>query len=104
MFSMEWHNIIGVSLRILLFVMVPMTKPLWKTKAFEWIAKCQEAWEVINQSYMDAPILISLHWDLEFHVHINTFNLTTRNMLAQNPTKKCDQLITYAFQLLNHAK
>jgi hypothetical protein len=53
---------------------------------------------------MNAPILISLHWDLEFHVHIDAFNLTTKNMLAQNPIEKCDQSIAYAFQLLNHAK
>jgi hypothetical protein len=77
--------------------MVPIIKPLWKTKAFEWIAKCQEACEVIKQSYMDALILISLHWDMEFHVHTYIFNLVPGAMLAQNPTKKNDQLIAYAF-------
>jgi len=77
--------------------MVPIIKLLWKTKAFEWIAKCQEAWEVIKQSYMDALILISPHWDVEFHVHTYIFNLIVGVMLAQNPIKKNDQLIAYAF-------
>jgi len=53
---------------------------------------------------MDAPILISSHWDLEFHVHTNASNMAIGAMLAQNPTEKCDQLIVYASQLLNHIK
>jgi len=36
-----------------------------------------------NQAhYMDALILISFHWDLEFHVHTNAFNLVVGAMLA----------------------
>jgi hypothetical protein len=31
-------------------------------------------------------------------------NLAVDVMLAQNPTGKCDQLITYVFQLLNNVK
>jgi hypothetical protein len=53
-----------------IIMMAPITKLLRKTKKFEWITECQKAWEAIKQCYMDAPILISLHWDLEFHVHI----------------------------------
>jgi len=51
---------------------------------------------------MDAPILVSPHWDLEFHVHINTYNLVIGIMLAQNLIKKCDQSIAYASQLFNN--
>jgi hypothetical protein len=51
---------------------------------------------------MDAPILISPHWDIEFHVHTNAFNLVVKVMLVQNLTKKCNQLIAYASQLLNN--
>jgi hypothetical protein len=54
------------------------------------MTKCQHAWEEIKQCYMDAPILISLHWDMEFHVHTNDFNLAIEVMLVQNLTKKCD--------------
>ncbi len=53
---------------------------------------------------MDALILISSHSDLEFHVHTNVFNMAIGAILAQNPTEKCDQLIVYASQLLNHIK
>jgi hypothetical protein len=45
---------------------------------------------------MDAPILIPLKWDIEFHVHSNASNLAMGVILAQNPTRKCDQLIAYA--------
>jgi hypothetical protein len=51
---------------------------------------------------MDAQILISPHWDLEFHVHIDASNLIIGAMLAQNLIKKCDQSIAYASQLLNN--
>jgi hypothetical protein len=53
---------------------------------------------------MDARILISPHWDFEFHVHIDASNLVVRVMLAQNLIKKCDQSIAYASQLLNNIK
>jgi hypothetical protein len=36
---------------------------------------------------MDAQILISPHWDLEFHVHIDASNLVVRARLAQNLSK-----------------
>jgi hypothetical protein len=51
---------------------------------------------------MDTPILISPHWDLEFHVHTNAFSLVGGVMLVQNLTKKCDQLIAYTSESLNN--
>ncbi len=81
--------------------MAPTTKLLRKTKVFKWTAKCQHAWEEIKQCYMDALILISLHWDIEFHVHTYASNLVVEIMLAQNLIKKCNQPIAYALQLLN---
>jgi hypothetical protein len=50
---------------------------------------------------MDAPILISPHWDIEFHVH-TFFNLAVRVVLVQNLTRKCNQPIVYASQLVNN--
>jgi hypothetical protein len=76
--------------------MAPITKLLWKIKAFEWTAKCQQAWEEIKQRYMDALILISLHWDIEFHVHRDASNLVVEIMLVRNLIEKCDQPIAYA--------
>jgi hypothetical protein len=43
--------------------------------------------------YMDASILVTTKWDMEFHVHTNVSNVAVRVMLAQNPTRKCDQPI-----------
>jgi hypothetical protein len=53
---------------------------------------------------MDAPNLISPHWDIEFHVHTNAYSLIVGAMLVQNLTKKCNQLIVYASQLLDNTK
>jgi len=38
----------------------------------------------------------STKWDIDFHVHSNASNLAMGVILAQNPTRKCDQLIAYA--------
>ncbi len=77
---------------------------LHKTKLFECIAKCQEAWEAIRQRYLDALILVARRWGMECHVHIDASNLAVKVMLAQNPTRKCDQPIAYASKLLNNVK
>jgi hypothetical protein len=39
---------------------------------------------------------------MEFHVHTDASNLVIEVMLAQNPTRKCDQSIAYASILLNN--
>jgi hypothetical protein len=41
---------------------------------------------------------------MEFHVHTDTSNLAIGVLLAQNPTKKCDQPIAYASILLNNVE
>jgi hypothetical protein len=41
---------------------------------------------------------------LEFHVHTDTSIIAVGAMLAQNPTAKSDQPISYASSLLNSAK
>jgi predicted NodU family carbamoyl transferase len=53
---------------------------------------------------MDASILISFHWDIEFHVQINTSNLVVKVVLTRNVTEKCDQPIAYASQLFNNVE
>jgi hypothetical protein len=40
-----------------------------KRKSFMWIEECQKALELIKHIYIKAPILITLNWDVEFHVH-----------------------------------
>jgi hypothetical protein len=49
---------------------------------------------------MEALILIPPNWQMEFHVHTNASLLVVDVMLAQNPTRKYDQLIVYASRLL----
>jgi hypothetical protein len=50
-------------------IMSQIIKLLKKFEVFEWIEKCQNAWEEIKNQYAQAPILISPNWELEFHVH-----------------------------------
>jgi hypothetical protein len=77
--------------------MAPITKLLWKIEVFQWNPECQQVWEAIKQWYVDALILIAPRGDLEFHVHTNASNLTINIMLAQNPTRKCNQPIVCMF-------
>jgi hypothetical protein len=53
---------------------------------------------------MDALILISTHWDIKFHVHMDVYNLVLKIMLAHKLTRKCDQPIAYASRLLNNVE
>lgn len=40
-----------------------------------WTYECQDAWKTIKWKYAKANILIVLHWDKEFHVHMDASNL-----------------------------
>jgi len=53
---------------------------------------------------VDALILTTPKWDMDFHVHIDVSNLVIRVMLIQNRIGKCNQPITYASHLLNNTK
>ncbi len=59
---------------------------------------------MIKQKYIEALILISPNWQVEFHVHIDVSLLVVGAMLSQNVTRKGDQPIVYAFKLLNKTK
>jgi hypothetical protein len=48
--------------------------------------------------------LINPNWELEFHVHTNAFQVVVGAILAQNPIGKFNQLVMYAFKLLNSTK
>jgi len=52
------------------------------SKVFEWIEKCQNAWEDIKNQCIQAPILISLNLELEFHVHTYVSQLAIGAMLT----------------------
>jgi len=65
-----------------LYYMSLITKLLKKFEIFEWTIECQNAWEEINNWYVQAPMLISPNWELEFHVHIDASQLAIRAILA----------------------
>jgi hypothetical protein len=54
--------------------------------------------------YLYALNLVASKWDMEFHIHTNVSNLTIKVMMAQNPTRKCDKPIAYAFRPLNNVE
>jgi hypothetical protein len=47
---------------------------------------------------------MSPNWELEFHVHIDAFQLIVGVILAHNPIGKIYQLVMYSLKLLNSAK
>jgi hypothetical protein len=53
--------------------------------------------DLIKHKYVKAPILISLNWDVDFHVHTNASLLALGVMLVHNLTRKHDQLIVFCF-------
>jgi hypothetical protein len=58
----------------------------------------------MKQKYIEALILISLNWQVEFHVHIDASLFVVGAMLVRNVTWKNHQLVVYAYRLLNKAK
>ncbi len=58
---------------------------------------------MIKHKYIEALILISPNWQVEFHVHTYVSLLVVGAMLFLNITGKSDQPIVYAFSLLNIA-
>jgi hypothetical protein len=57
------------------YVMEPITKLLRKIEVFKWTTECQTTWGDIENQYIQAPILNSPKWELEFHVRTNTSQL-----------------------------
>ncbi len=64
----------------------------------------QNVKEEIKNRYVQALILISLDWELEFHVHTNAFQIGEGATLAQNSISKFGQSIMYVTKLLNLVK
>jgi hypothetical protein len=85
-------------------IMAPITKLTRKKKTFLWTKECQKAWELIKHKYIEAPILISPNWQVEFHVHTYASLLVVGAMLFQNVTRKSDQLVVYIPNLMNKEK
>ncbi len=84
---------------------ISLISKLFKTfEVLEWTKECQNTQEEIKNWYIQALILINPNWELEFHVHIDAFQLAIGAILAQNPISKFDQLVIYAFGLLNSTK
>jgi hypothetical protein len=42
-------------------------------EVFEWIVECQTIWEDIKNWYIQASIVITFNWELEYHVYTNAF-------------------------------
>ncbi len=82
-------------------IMAPITKLSKKAEVFEQIVECQTDLEDIKNWYIQAPILISPYWELEFHVHIDASHLVIRPILAQNPTCKITQHVLYSSIVFN---
>jgi hypothetical protein len=80
------------------------TKLTKKIKTFLWIEECQKAWELIKHKYIEALILTSPNWQVEFHVHTYASLLIVGAMMSHNVIGKSDQLIVYASRLLNKVK
>jgi hypothetical protein len=59
---------------------------------------------LIKQKYIEALILISPKWQVEFQIHTYASLLVIGAMLSLNVPGKNDQPIVYAYKLLNRAE
>jgi hypothetical protein len=64
-YLMGWHIFIKN------FVAIMAPKMTRKPKIFFCTKECLKAWELIKKTYIEAPILISQNWQVEFHVHMS---------------------------------
>ncbi len=85
-------------------IMAPIIKLTRKIETFLRTKECHKAQELIKQKYIETQILLSLNWQVEFHVHTNASLLIVGVMLFQNVTRKSDQPIVYVSKLLNRAE
>lgn len=64
-----------------------MSSPLFgllvKGLDFCWIDKCQEAFEVIKEKLITAPILRAPNWAFPFHIHIYESDKVVGEALGQ---------------------
>jgi hypothetical protein len=66
---MGWHKSIGVFIKKIVLIMSLIINLLQNFEVFEWTKECKNVWEEIKNHYVQAFILISPNWELEFHVH-----------------------------------
>jgi len=59
-----------------------MEKLLKKMKAFRWIEACQAALNKLKERLVNAPILLYLGWNKQFHVHIDASGIAFGAVLA----------------------
>ena len=64
----------------------------------------QQTFELVKRLQTTTPILMTLNWSMEFHVHCDASNIAIRAVLAQNVNEKIDSPIHYASRLLNQAE
>ena len=79
-----------IYLKDLAKIMAPITRLTRKSDKFVWMNECEAAMELIKEKYTNRPIPISPNWDLEFHVHMDAFNIVVGIMFVQNFIGKAD--------------
>jgi hypothetical protein len=73
----------------------PMTKPLEKNKAFEWIAECQASFEELRKRLTSAPVLVLLYLTKKFNIYCDTSHRGLGCVLMQE-----GQVVCYASRRL----
>jgi hypothetical protein len=64
------------------FIMASIIELMRNIEQFLWTLECQITWDLIKQKYVEAPILISPNWDVEFLVYKNASLLVVGAMLV----------------------
>ena len=57
-------------------ITAPLDQFLKKTESFVWTPTCEEAFHLLKEKMVSAPILMFPDWTVEFHVHIDSSHPT----------------------------
>ena len=72
--------------------------------AYDWTDECEQSFQKLRNTLMEAPILRAPDWNKIFHVHIDASNFAIGCVLAQLGEHNMDFLVSYVSRQLNSGK
>jgi len=74
----------------------PLEQLLKKYLRFHWNSVCDKAFETLKEKLSTTPILNFPNWGVDFHVHIDAYNIVLGVILAQPGEGNMDHPIYFS--------
>jgi transposase InsO family protein/predicted aspartyl protease len=85
-------------------IAVPLTNLLKKDVKFEWTSECQQAFDILKEALISAPVLRFADFTKPFYLHTDASNYAVGAVLCQKDDNDHDYPIAYASKLLSPAE